>query len=390
VLDALRQVLLLPDRTRTGEQSGRFRRVLVRAGVGYALVLALVGSAQYLTSDLAPWLPLMLALTVVPFALMARSPVTAWRLATVALIVDRLLITVFGSGDEAVLLQAWQWGTYVPVLLVFALAHSARVVLAATVVTAGAVVVLVALSPSPAESMSHVLSTVGLLALAALVGYAFGSRGRAQRLAVQEHEEKIALAERARIAREMHDVVAHHMSMVAVRCETAPYRITDLPDAGVREFAELAASARAAMTDMQALLGVLRSTDQPAERGPQPGLAQIPDLVRRVPEQVDLDLTETDVPEAVGLTAYRIVQEAITNASMHSPGCQVRIRLGLTGNALRVQVTNTRGGPSRGGGGGHGLAGMRERVALHGGELSASSTGDGGFEVLALLPLGEK
>src|SRR5204863_6747045 len=130
-------------------------------------------------------------------------------------------------------------------------------------------------------------AAVLLVAIAALGNILYRRRHTRELVAEQEEltelerAKRAVLEERTRIAREMHDVVAHHMSMVAVRCETAPYRITDLPDAGVREFAELAASARAAMTDMQALLGVLRSTDQPAERGPQPGLAQIPDLVRR-------------------------------------------------------------------------------------------------------------
>jgi signal transduction histidine kinase len=236
----------------------------------------------------------------------------------------------------------------------------------------------------------NALPSVGLVAVTMLVGYAFGSRGRAARRAERERAERAALAERARIAREMHDVVAHHMSMVAVRCETAAYRIGDLPAAGVREFAELGAEARAAMTDMQALLGVLRSTDQPADRAPQPGLAQIPELVRRAPEPVELDLPELDVPVAIGLTAYRIVQEAITNASRHAPGCKVQVRLWCEAETLGVHVRNTRGGPSQGSGSGHGLVGMRERVALHRGEFSAEPTVDDGFQVLATLPLGDK
>jgi len=133
---------------------------------------------------------------------------------------------------------------------------------------------------------------------------------------------------------------------------------------------------------------VLRSAGQEADRAPQPGIAQITDLAARASASVELPAL--DVSESLGLTAYRVVQEALTNASRHAPGGTVSVVLRVVGGSLEVLVRNTRGGASLGGGGGHGLTGMRERVAVHGGSLTASGTEDGGFEVRALLPLGDK
>jgi signal transduction histidine kinase len=274
------------------------------------------------------------------------------------------------------------------VLLAVALLYSAPVALVTAAVSVGTLLLLVPLSPVPGAALDDFVSSAIVVVVLVLLGYAFGSRGRAEQRAEQERAEKAALAERARVAREMHDVVAHHMSTVAVRCETAPYRITGLPDAGVREFAELGDAAREAITDMQRLLGVLRTAEQPSDLAPQPGLARIPELARRSAAAVTLDLPQIAVPESVALCAYRIVQEALTNAAKHVHGAAVSVRLRREGGALDVRVTNGPGGSSCGGGGGRGLVGMRKRVALHGGSLSARSTVDSGFEVRATLPVG--
>ena len=174
--------------------------------------------------------------------------------------------------------------------------------------------------------------------------------------------------------------------MAMQKTRLGPQRWATQPEAGVREFAELGAAAREAITDMQRLLGVLRSADQQADKAPQPGIADIPALAARASATVEMP--ELDLPQAVGLTAYRIVQEALTNATRHAPGSGAVVVLRLADGALEVLVRNTRGGTSLGGGGGHGLAGMRERVAVHGGSVTAGPTEDGGFEVLARIPLG--
>jgi signal transduction histidine kinase len=210
-----------------------------------------------------------------------------------------------------------------------------------------------------------------------------------------EEARRAVLEERTRIAREMHDVVAHHMSMIAVQAETAPYRLGDLPESARAEFATLNASARAALADMRKLLRVLRS-DEPASKTPQPRLSDLPELVqatRRAGVAVELSMRppKGDVPSAVEVCAYRIVQEALSNARRHAGGSEVVVSIERDGDSLRLEVRNGRGsaaapGP-REGRAGLGLVGMRERVALIGGSLSAGPTELGGFLVAACLPL---
>ena len=380
MIRTLLQVVVLPDRTRVfGNLLGRYRRLGHAVIVIYGVVIAIVASVQYVQQhDPDGVWPVYFFLTAGPFGLMIFSPLAAWRVMTLALLVDRL---VFGGREP--LLSAWQWCAYVPILLAVALHYSRPVVVAVGWLTLGGLLFVGVL-----KGVGYYPESAIVLLLVLLLGYTFGARGRAEQEVERERAEMGALVERARIAREMHDVVAHHMSLVVVRCETAPYRIADLPEAGVREFAELGAAAREAITDMQRLLGVLRSGDQQADRAPQPGLPQIRELVGRA--GAHLELPELDVPEAVGLTAYRIVQEALTNAARHAPGGAVVVELRQVDNGLEVVVRNTPGGPSSGGGSGHGLAGMRERVSVHGGRLTTGPTEDGGFEVWAWIPLGDK
>ncbi|GGP83466.1 sensor histidine kinase [Saccharothrix coeruleofusca] len=375
MIRALLQVVLLPDRTRVLVDT-RFRRLWQALVLVYALVVSILVSVDYVEyNEPDGWWPLLFGVVAGSFALMVlRSPLLAWRLSLPGLVVTRVLLT-----SEPAILGPWQWCWYLPVLASVGLVYSGRVVLVVGVLTGG-VLYLVGAMGDP----GYFPSTAVLLLVVLLLAYAFGSRGRAEQRYQAERDERAALVERARIAREMHDVVAHHMSLVVVRCETAPYRITGLPEDGLKEFAELGEAARAAITDMQRLLGVLRATDQRPDRAPQPGLADVAELAPQA------QVARVEVPEAVGLTAYRVVQEALTNAARHAPGSEVSVRVDDVGGALEVVVRNTAGGPSRGGGGGHGLAGMRERVGVHGGSVSAGPTDDGGFEVRARIPVGER
>ncbi len=221
----------------------------------------------------------------------------------------------------------------------------------------------------------------------------------AEQIAQGELEEarRSLLEERTRIAREMHDVVAHHMSLIAVQAETARYRLGDLTPAAIEEFSALSATARGALNDLRRLLGVLRS-DSPAEREPQPQLADVATLVdatRRAGVTVELSMPpngSATVSHAVGLCAYRIVQEALSNAGRHAPGARVLVTVERDPEALRLDVVNgppaTSGqSPVRGARAGHGISGMRERVALLGGSISAEPNAIGGFAVVAVLPL---
>jgi signal transduction histidine kinase len=251
------------------------------------------------------------------------------------------------------------------------------------------------------DAVTGALGSVAFLATAVAVD-TVGSGHRVQRELAEQAEQteleragRIALEERARIARELHDVVAHHMSLMAIRAESAPHRLGALPDPVRAEFGALSESARGALTDMRRLLGVLRS-DQPAGRAPQPGLQDLPGLVdsaRRAGMAVELIAPpELDlVPPGAGVCAYRIVQEALSNAGRHAPGAPVTVSVHRRADTVTLQVANGPGIPAgtraNGHGPGHGLAGMRERAELLGGSMSAAPEPDGGFAVSAVLPL---
>jgi signal transduction histidine kinase len=246
-----------------------------------------------------------------------------------------------------------------------------------------------------------VVLLVAAVALDATIASRRAGHELAEQVARSELDEarRAVLEERTRIAREMHDVVAHHMSLIAVQAETAPYRVSELSPAAREEFASLSATAREALTDLRRLLGVLRN-DSPAEREPQPQLADVAALVeasRRAGVSVELSMPANgsgNVSHAVELCAYRIVQEALSNAGRHAPGSGVVVRVERDPDALRLNVVN---GPSAGAATapatairpGHGLSGMRERVAILGGSISAGPNEVGGFAVSAVLPLAE-
>jgi signal transduction histidine kinase len=219
-------------------------------------------------------------------------------------------------------------------------------------------------------------------------------------VAVRRHEgERALLEERQRIARELHDVVAHHMSVIAIQAEAAPYKAADPPAELVESFADIRASALSGLAELRRVLGVLRSESPGTD--PQPGLADLTTLVESaraggVTVTSAVTGTPRPLPAGVDLSAYRIVQEALSNAMRHAPGSRADVRLYYGEAALVIEVRNTATpGPAArwaqpdglGRGGGHGIIGMRERAAMLGGHLSAGPVGDGGFLVTAALPL---
>lgn len=206
---------------------------------------------------------------------------------------------------------------------------------------------------------------------------------------VETLREQAAMAERARIAREMHDVVAHSISMVAVRAETAPYTLEDLSEAAKAEFADIATDARTTLSEMRRLLGVLRADIKTTpETAPQPGLARLTELMELHDGEVDLDVVGEPVAlqQAVDVSAYRIVQESLANARAHAPGSRVSIELTYRPNVLVLRIAND-GAPASIAEGGHGLIGMRERALALGGWFNAEPSAGGGFLVQAGLPL---
>jgi len=238
-------------------------------------------------------------------------------------------------------------------------------------------------------------------AAAAVVGDLLRSRAEArQRLAEQEviseteRGERARLQERARIARELHDVVAHHLSVVVVRADSAPHRLADVPEELQKEFAEIGEAARASLTEMRRVLRLLRSEER-QDLEPQPGLDQLRDLVETAKQAgavVEFVAEPLDgIDPAVQLTVYRVVQEALSNAVRHAPRSAILVEVRRADAHLQVKVRNSPSAtPVATTGGGHGLMGMRERVELVDGAVSAGPTPDGGFLVYVAIPVLEE
>ncbi len=209
-----------------------------------------------------------------------------------------------------------------------------------------------------------------------------------------EAAERAAAEERARIARELHDVISHDVSLIVLRA-SVERRVHDGDDATAQALASIESTGREALTELRRMLGVLRRHGSEAPLEPQPGLAQLPDLVeqtRAAGQPVDLVVHGDPVPVPPGLdiAAYRIVQEALTNVTKHAVGAPVTATVRYGRGSLDIEVVNGAPQvepPAPAARGGHGLAGMRERVALFGGSLEASPDGGGGFRLRASLPL---
>lgn len=332
-----------------------------------------------------------------PVALLPGRPLVAWRIAMAASLIT-LPREIAPDG------VSWPWHpaqvVIMPALvLLVALRHRPAVLGWVWLATAATMAVQV----PPAD----VPTVLALVTFVAVVGDQARRRREAQRhltverdLNEREQAHRAVLEERARIARELHDVVAHHMSLITVRAESAPYRLGREPGGREAEFAAIAEASRDALTEMRRMLGVLRTDRATPDREPQPGLADIPAMVAAAADaglDVGLDPeSETGgVPAspAVGLSAYRIVQEGLSNATRHTPGAAVRVRCTVGGGALHVRVRNSAPAgqtttPSRDRvAGGHGIVGMRERAAVLGGALTAGPTSGGGYQVDAVLPL---
>jgi signal transduction histidine kinase len=241
--------------------------------------------------------------------------------------------------------------------------------------------------------------------LFALAAVAVGESLRRRRLAVmaldaseeamaESTRTQTAMEERARIARELHDIVAHHLSVITIESEAARLTSPELSsDAGSR-FEAIAATAREALSETRRLLGVLREdAGDGADRAPQPGLAQLDELIDTAqmtgtPIRLVRQGRLAPLPAGIDLAAYRIVQEALTNARRHAAGAEVEVELTYRSDTLTLRIRDHGPGASCGEPvEGHGLMGMRERAALAGGTFSAGSAGGGGFQVEVTLPI---
>jgi signal transduction histidine kinase len=384
-----RRIVAGPDRPLTLRLPPIFRYA---APLGLLALLGLgVANGAYLldTRGMSDAGAILLSVgAVLPVAVAVRRPLMGWRLAYPMLFLGPI---------HALPTESWPWPPvqiigYLVVVLLVAFTEGPAVTSWITACGVGV--------PFIFTDRANAYGVAALLVVIALFGDLLSRRLQSnRRLAEQaeltelERARRAVLEERARIAREMHDVVAHHMSMIAVQAETAPFRVSGLSEPARTEFAGIAASARSALVDMRRLLGVLRAETEQPSREPQPGLADLPGLVtaaQRAGVTVTWSLAgDGEVPEPVGLAAYRIVQEALANAARHAPGSPVEAAVLALAERLEILVRNDPppAGPAAGPpGAGHGLTGMRERAALLGGTLSAGPDPRGGYRVTATLP----
>ncbi|MGZ6645053.1 MAG: sensor histidine kinase [Solirubrobacteraceae bacterium] len=234
-------------------------------------------------------------------------------------------------------------------------------------------------------------------------GQALRSRGhrvdelaaRADRLELERQQAETAAveAERARIARELHDVVSHSISVITVQAQAIRRRLGPEHEREAADLAGVETTARQAMAEMRRLLGMLRSDGERLPLAPHPGLDQLPRLVEQVRAsglEVDVSVTGEPLalPPGVDLAAYRIVQEALTNALKHAGTAHATVAVGYEAGTIALTVIDNGAGANANGDGGHGLLGMRERVTLYGGTLETGAAGAGrGFRVHAVLPV---
>jgi signal transduction histidine kinase len=226
-------------------------------------------------------------------------------------------------------------------------------------------------------------------------------RIRGERAAQLEREQaaearRAVAEERTRIARELHDVVAHRVSLMTVQAGAAKTVAADDPESASQAMHAVEKAGRQALDELRHLLGVLRPEADVEDMGPQPGLADVPRLVDQFGEAgLDISLTmdgaQIDLPARVALSAYRIVQEALTNALKHAgPGARTEVRLHTDNRGVDIEVLDNGRGVTILTASGHGIVGMRERALLLGGRLDVGPRAGGGFHVVAHLPLGEE
>ncbi|WP_306366521.1 sensor histidine kinase [Nocardiopsis sp. CC223A] len=340
---------------------------------------------------LGPAGPVISLVTAAPLALCRWRPAAAWPSAW-ALLVAAVPLRPLLPAPPPVPWSLDELALLLPVVYVLALSVPRRVWVPALALTLAAGLATALALTDPYGAMTGLLLWSLLVCTAALLGRARAVH-RLDSLAVAEERGRRRLTEeRLRIARELHDVVAHHMSAIAVRTGTAPYRLSgDLGGAARAELEEIGAASRAALAEMRDLVGVLRGAEGRPAPGPEDTVAVV-EAVRRAGTPVELEMPGDPLPgEDIALLVHRTVREGTGNVLRHAPGAPTRVRVEASDDAVTVSVVNAPP-PATGPvhplpGSGHGLAGLRERVTALGGTLSAGPCWDGGFELLVRLPV---
>ena len=374
----------------------RFRRTLAKVSpVDGAIAVALtvageaeIWAAQLSTGELGGSKPI---LSVTTFAM--TSALAFRRVAPLAVVA----IASIASAAQGLLTTPTQSVSYLAALLLAAYSVAAYSSTLRALGGAGLLGVAIAIAGSDLADWTFALVTVGG---AWALGYAMHRRATAvevldRRARVLERErDEVAAAERARIARELHDIVSHRVTTMVVQAQAAEMAVDADPAAARRALRSIDEGGRAALGELRSLLGLLRSDDvNNGERAPQPrleGLVALVDELRSagVPAELRVEGTPVPVPPGLELTLYRIAQEALTNVVKHAGSAPTEIVLRYGSADVELSVRDAGPAPRAGNGRGHGLIGMQERVAVYGGSLEAGPSSDGGFALLARVPLG--
>ncbi|MGA5364068.1 sensor histidine kinase [Streptomyces purpurascens] len=342
-------------------------------------------------------------------------PVPGWWLSTVSWVLGAAVLhSRLGSDGDT---YTWPWTaagiiSHLFVLLLLALRVRTRAAVEALAVTVVLTSVLQGWWSAGVRYDATGAIAVPLSAVVVVLGTALRGRREARAelveqttLTAEERTRRTLLEERSRIARELHDVVAHHMSVISIQAQVAPHLVENPPDELKENLAGIRQNALEALTELRRVLGVLRSEHpgpgeallgpggDTAAHAPQPTLDRLDALVentRAAGREVTTEINgeRRPLPPGVELSAYRIVQEALSNVLRHAPGASAKVRLTYQSDGLEVEIVNSRptGPASPSTGAGHGLLGMRERVAMLGGTMTAHPWHWDGFKVTAFLP----
>jgi signal transduction histidine kinase len=367
------------------------------------VIAAIAGSLEVILRDDAPDAPTSspwfaapaIALVVLPLLARRRfpfaGPAMVWLVATAVTFADGKLVVFSVSAAVAGLVSAFLLGTLRDPV-------QARIGLL-IVLSGGAIIVY----NDPGHSSGEFFFTPLQFGIAWLAGFALRERSAAaeaaeQRAAQAEREReaaaRIAVAEeRARIARELHDVVAHAVSVIVLQVGAVRHKLPEDRAADADALRGVEETGRAALAEMRHMLGALSRNGENAELAPQPGLADVETLVERVGRaglavRLKIEGEPFSVPRGIDLSAYRIVQEGLTNALKHARASHADVTVRYAPDELRIEVRDDGEGASTSDGLGHGLVGIRERVKLYGGEMSAGAADGGGFVLATRLPLG--
>ena len=336
----------------------------------------------------APLGPIVAALAAWPLLVVRLNPLLGWAISAgsavaIPLFFDRLPTWSY----------PWQVVHLIELLvLIVAVTWTQQPRVVAAVWLASTLLFLIAM-PIHVDS-GWAFGVTAIVFVALLVRWLVHSRrqvARLEQVSDLERARRTVLQERTRIARDLHDVVAHHMSMVVVSAQTAPYRHDDVPPRLQAEFETIAATGRQALNEIRGLLGLLRSDAELPELAPAPQISDLPELFAStqragVPLTWRVDGSTALVGELIGTTAYRIVQECLANASRHAPGAPVTADVNITADGVGIEMRNrVTTPPSTPAVPGLGIAGMRERATSVGGVVAVHDD-DGEFVVWSYLP----